>query len=87
MTERLPVLGAVTCHRSVMPQLRGAVRELVHRDLGALIETYDGCFAPRFISRDPSAMLSHHSWGVAVDLNIAATTTACHPTRTPGWSR
>ena len=71
VTERLPVLGAVTCHRSVMPQLRGAVRELVHRDLGALIETYDGCFAPRFISRDPSAMLSHHSWGVAVDLNIA----------------
>jgi hypothetical protein len=83
VTERLPVLGTVTCHRSVMPQLRGMVRELVRRDLGALVETYDGCFAPRFISRDPSAMLSHHSWGVAVDLNIAGNYYGVPPDQDP----
>ena len=71
VTTRLPLLGAVTCHRSVIGALRGAMRELRDEGLGSTIETYDGCFAPRFINRDPSAMLSHHSWGIAVDLNIA----------------
>ncbi len=71
VTTRVPLLGSITCHRSVVGALRGAMRELRERDMGSLIETYDGCFAPRFINRDPSAMLSHHSWGIAVDLNIA----------------
>ena len=71
VTTRVPLLGTITCHRSVIDALLGAMRELRTRDLGSTIETYDGCFAPRFINRDPSAMLSHHSWGIAVDLNIA----------------
>ena len=79
----IPVLGVVTCHRSVMPQIRGAVRELVSRGLGPLVETYDGCFAPRFIGRDPSAMLSHHSWGIALDLNIAGNYYGVPPDQDP----
>lgn len=71
VTAHVPGLGVVTCHRSVMPQLRGALRELASDGLRELVETYDGCFAPRFIGRDPSAMPSHHSWGIALDLNIA----------------
>jgi hypothetical protein len=83
VTARVPELGVVTCHRSVMPQLRGAVRELVGRGLGELVETYDGCFAPRFIGRDPSAMLSHHSWGIALDLNIAGNYYGVPPDQDP----
>ncbi|HET6714990.1 MAG TPA: M15 family metallopeptidase [Actinomycetota bacterium] len=82
-TARLPVLGLVTCHASVMPQLRGAVRELVRRGLGKLVETYDGCFAPRFIGRDPTAMLSHHSWGIAIDMNIAGNYYGVPPDQDP----
>lgn len=83
VTSRVPVLGVVTCHRSVMPQLRGAVRELVSRGLRELVETYDGCFAPRFIGRDPSAMLSHHTWGIALDLNIAGNYYGVPPDQDP----
>ncbi|CAN5703005.1 hypothetical protein BH18ACT17_BH18ACT17_07930 [soil metagenome] len=71
VTTDIPLLGEVTCHRSVIGALRGAIRETRAAGLGDAIETYDGCFAPRFINRDPSAMLSHHSWGIAVDLNVA----------------
>ena len=83
VTTRVPLLGSITCHRSVVDALRGAMRELRERDLGSLIETYDGCFAPRFINRDPSAMLSHHSWGIAVDLNIAGNYYGAPPDQDP----
>jgi hypothetical protein len=71
MAAHVPLLGSVVCHAAVIDALRGAMHELRQRGLGELVETYDGCFAPRFIGRDPTAMISHHSWGIAVDLNIA----------------
>lgn len=83
VTTRVPLLGSVTCHRSVIDALRGAMRELRRRALGSLIDTFDGCFAPRFVNRDPSAMLSHHSWGVAVDLNIAGNYYGVPPDQDP----
>jgi hypothetical protein len=70
LTTRIPLLGQVTCHRGIVPQLRGAMTELRSAALGRLIRTFNGCFVPRFISRDPTAMLSHHTWGVAIDMNL-----------------
>ena len=70
VTTRIPLLGQLTCHRGIVPQLRGAMTELGAADLGHLIRSFNGCFVPRFISRDPTAMLSHHTWGVAVDMNL-----------------
>ena len=70
-TTHVPLLGSVVCHAAVMDALRGAMHELRRRGLGDLVASYDGCFAPRFIGRDPTAMISHHSWGIAVDLNVA----------------
>jgi hypothetical protein len=43
---------------------------LQRRGLGSLIHSYAGCFAPKFVNRDPTAMISHHSWGVAFDCNF-----------------
>jgi hypothetical protein len=70
-TTRIPLLGQVTCHRGIVPQLRGAMRELRSARLGRLIKSFNGCFVPRFIIRDPTAMLSHHTWGIAFDMNLA----------------
>jgi hypothetical protein len=71
-TEPVPILGAVTCHRVLLPQLRGALQEVADRGLADRIDPGDfgGCYAPRFIARDPAKGLSLHTWGIAVDLNV-----------------
>ncbi|HEX9891507.1 MAG TPA: M15 family metallopeptidase [Actinomycetota bacterium] len=71
-TARVPVLGSVTCHRALIPQLRHALREVEGRGLGGYLDpaTYAGCYSPRYADRDPSGGLSHHSWGVAFDVNV-----------------
>jgi hypothetical protein len=71
VTVRVPLLGDVTCNRALVPQLRDAMTSIQQRGLGSLIQSYAGCFAPKFVNRDPTAMLSHHAWGIAFDCNYA----------------
>jgi hypothetical protein len=68
---RVPILGAVTCHRLMLPQLRRALADVQAAGLGALIHSYDGCYVPRFIERDPSHPVSLHTWGIAIDLDAS----------------
>jgi hypothetical protein len=70
---RVPILGEIVCHRTLFPQLRDALREVQRRGLGFLINPsqYGGCFGPRFIDRNPAGRLSHHSWGIGIDINVA----------------
>ncbi len=68
-TERVPLLGAVTCNVALFPQIRGAVRELIARGLAGTIHSFSGCYARRFTNRDPSQSISHHAWGIALDIN------------------
>ncbi|MGH3362095.1 MAG: M15 family metallopeptidase, partial [Nocardioides sp.] len=71
-TGEVPILGQVTCHRVMLPQLRGALQAVVDAGLAGAIDPGDfgGCYSPRFIERDPSRGLSLHTWGIAVDLNV-----------------
>jgi hypothetical protein len=57
----------------MLPQLKAALREVVADGLASSIDASDfgGCYAPRFIDRDPSHGLSLHTWGIAVDLNVS----------------
>ncbi|MGZ8636971.1 MAG: M15 family metallopeptidase [Actinomycetota bacterium] len=70
VTERVPLLGEVTCNAALFPQIRGAIREVRALGLEDTITSYSGCFAPRHINRFPTAGLSHHSWGIALDVNV-----------------
>jgi hypothetical protein len=69
-TQRVPLLGRVTCHVALFPQVRGVIRDLIDAGLRDTIKSYSGCFAPRHINAIPSAGLSHHSWGIALDINV-----------------
>ncbi|MFZ2502536.1 MAG: M15 family metallopeptidase, partial [Nocardioides sp.] len=69
-TAEVPILGTVTCHRVVLPQLRAAFTEIQARGLASAIhpDEYAGCFYPRFIAG--TTKLSLHSFGIALDLNV-----------------
>jgi hypothetical protein len=68
-TEVVPILGSVTCHKDLFPQLRAALLEVQQRNLSDKIhpEEYAGCYYPRFIAN--TTTLSNHSFGLALDLN------------------
>ena len=68
-TEEMPIIGKVTGNVVMLPQLRAALSEVVSAGLSSKIYTYDGCYVPRFIGRDPSRGLSFHTYGTAIDLN------------------
>jgi hypothetical protein len=69
-TEVVPILGSVTCHKDLFPQLRAALLEVQQRGLADEIhpDEYAGCYYPRFIAG--TTTLSNHSFGLALDLNV-----------------
>ena len=69
-TQPVPILGNVTCHRLIFPQLTAALNEIVSRGLADKInpDEYAGCYYPRFIAGTTS--LSNHSFGLALDFNV-----------------
>ena len=69
-TEVVPILGSVTCHQDLFPQLRAALLEVQQRGLAGSIhpDEYAGCYYPRFIAN--TTTLSNHSFGLALDLNV-----------------
>jgi len=72
-SDRVPILGTVTCHRKLFDQMRGALRELRRKGLSHLIrpDEYAGCYNARFVSTPPGVRLSRHSWGIAFDINTS----------------
>ena len=67
----VPILGEVKCHRVLFPQLREALLDVQRQGLAHTVHQFAGCFSPRFINSDPDGRLSHHSWGIAIDINAA----------------
>jgi D-alanyl-D-alanine carboxypeptidase len=79
-TQEVPIVGSVTGNTVMFPQLRSALGEVVARGLTAALHPsqYGGCYVPRYIGHDPRLGLSLHSWGIAVDLNVAENQRGTH---------
>jgi hypothetical protein len=69
VTTDVPLLGTITCHRKLIPMVRGALYEVVSSGLSSQIHIYSGCWAARTISRSPTAPPSTHAYGAAVDID------------------
>ena len=69
-TEVMPIIGSMTCHRAIFPQLRAALEEVISRGLAGELhpDEYAGCYYPRFIAG--TTTLSNHSFGLAMDFNV-----------------
>jgi hypothetical protein len=76
VSAEVPILGTVTCHRTVVDMLRGALGQLVDEGLAHLVDPaeFAGCWNPRFIRTitGTPAGISRHAWGAAVDINAAS---------------
>ena len=74
----VPILGRVTCHRLMVPQLAGALQDIVNAGLADLIhpDQYQGCYVPKLI--EDSNSISMHTWGLAVDLNVPTNQRGTH---------
>jgi hypothetical protein len=70
VTETIPLLGSVTCHRDFSALLRQAMAELEEAGRGDVINpaSFRGCWNPRFIAGRQA--ISHHSFGAAADINF-----------------
>ena len=73
VTDEVALIGTTTCHAGILPSLHGAMAELERANLSFLVDSFHGCFNPRFIGGTRS--LSRHAWGVAVDINYTANQT------------
>ena len=60
---------SIPCHAGIADQLEAVLVELRCNALTHLINSFDGCWVTRHMSWDPGRALSHHSWGIAVDVN------------------
>ena len=74
VTASVPILGHVTCNRAIIPQLQSAFGLIESAGLSSLIHPseYGGCYVPRVIPNVPGEPISHHAWGVAIDINVSA---------------
>jgi D-alanyl-D-alanine carboxypeptidase-like protein len=80
VTRTVPLLGSVTCHRKLIPMVRGALNEIFDLGLASEIQVYSGCWAARTVARSPTAPPSYHAYGAAIDINAPTNPYGAEPT-------
>jgi hypothetical protein len=71
VTTSVPILGRVTCNRRLIAPLKAAMHQLASHGQASAVHDYEGCYVAKFLLNDPSASISHHAWGAAIDINAA----------------
>jgi D-alanyl-D-alanine carboxypeptidase len=82
VTADVPILGHVTCNRSLIPPLRAALRTIQTAGDARLVDPahYGGCFAERLI-RGSASQISQHAYGAAIDINVSTNPLGATPTQ------
>ena len=71
-TEQVPVMGRVTCHRLMLPQLRGALQEVAgRRPRRDAARPTTAATSRASSSATPTGSISLHTWGIAIDMDAA----------------
>ncbi|MGH3649968.1 MAG: M15 family metallopeptidase [Acidimicrobiia bacterium] len=87
VAAEVPILGRITCHKTVVEMLSGAMGQLVEEGLGHLVDPgeFAGCWNPRYIraTTGTPAGISRHAWGAAVDINAASNPVGSAGTQDP----
>ena len=47
------------------------------------ITSFSGCYSPRRVNRIPTAGISHHTWGIALDINVPQNPFGAPPDQDP----
>ncbi|MBV9412435.1 MAG: M15 family metallopeptidase [Acidimicrobiia bacterium] len=84
VTETVPIIGRMTCHKAMFPQLIKALTEIQAAGLADKIhpDQYEGCYYPKLI--EDSNDISMHAWGLAFDLNTVTNQRLTHGDMDPG---
>jgi hypothetical protein len=84
VTMPVPIIGRMTCHKAMFPQLIKAFTEIQATGLADKIhpEQYEGCYHPKLI--EDSESLSMHAWGLAFDINTLTNQRLTHGDMDPG---
>ncbi|MGE0305053.1 MAG: M15 family metallopeptidase, partial [Acidimicrobiia bacterium] len=91
VTQKIPLIGTIECHRVVAQAAAAALDELRQAGLARLIDTNDtyhngGCWGPREQKTSDGTngrTLSRHSWGAAIDVNPTANPQGATPNMDP----
>lgn len=62
---------SILVHRKAKDSFEAAFEDITRAGLEGHILSCAGTFSPRHMGWDPSRNLSSHSWGIAIDLNVA----------------
>jgi hypothetical protein len=83
VTTDVPLLGSITCHRKLIPMVRGAIEDVMAAGLSSEIKVYSGCWAARTVARSLTAPPSYHAYGAAIDINAPENPYGTTPTQDP----
>jgi hypothetical protein len=84
VTQTVPIIGRMTCHKAMFPQLIKALTEIEASGLAGKIhpDQYEGCYYPKLI--EDTDHISMHAWGLAFDINTPTNQRLTHGDMDPG---
>jgi hypothetical protein len=69
--QGIPAISRIYCPRKLAPVVEAVFAEIAAAGLADEIQSFDGCYCPRYKRRTSRQSPSVHCWGIALDINAA----------------